>query len=196
MKEYTSKELREMRNTYYSQLQYETDISRLAKVFGSTQTAKYVFGITKTKEDREKVQNTYRLIINLFKSKGFSKEEAIRFINKENNRYILNVDYESILKSLAILSIVNKDEEALFEKPRILINNHNKSKLYAAVKELQESGKNVEIDDIRKELVKNMEKVSTYEEKLTPQKMQLLCHTYVKRITDNLSYQKGVEKTK
>lgn len=80
----------------------------------------------------DKIMETINLIKKIFVSRGFNEDEAIKYLNE--NKHIVLLDKNQLLENLSILSIVSKDDEALFEKPSFLLNRYSKENLYDSVK--------------------------------------------------------------
>lgn len=136
-----------MRNRAYSEMETSKRIEKYRNILGDGMTAKR---IAKSIESHSNTEASIDAIIQLFKVlfriKGFSEEEAIKYLVA--NKYIFEKPYGEILTTLSIIDTVDLSDEAVFEKPSFVQRSHNVSKLYDSVRIARESGNEVTLDVI------------------------------------------------
>lgn len=136
-----------MRNNAYSEMETSKRIEKYRNILGDGMTAKR---IAKSIESHSNTETSIDAIIQLFKVlfkiKGFSEEEAIKYLLA--NKYIFEKTYGEILTTLSIIDTVGLSDKAIFEKPSFIQRSHNMSKLYDSVRIARESGNEVTLEAI------------------------------------------------
>lgn len=113
------------------------------------------------------IMATIKLIEAIFKVKGFSREEADKYIIEHKN--LFTRQYRDHVSVLSLLAILHLDEEAVFDKPSMIQEKHNLERLYDAIKTVRASGETPSLERVR-EIEKDETKEVEYglaKEKLT-----------------------------
>ena len=120
------------RQRAYSDMVFGKCFDKYKEIFGDGTTARTVArAINAGSTTTTSVDAIIKLIVTIFKSKGFTEEEAIKYLNE--NKRIFELSYDQVFTSLALVDTAGLSEKAVFENQNFMIRSHDLKKLYNAV---------------------------------------------------------------
>lgn len=123
----------ERRQSAYSDMVASKCFIKYREYFGNADTAKI---IAKTMNagctTDANVDAIIKLFSAIFRGKGFTEEESIKFLNA--NKRIFEMSYNQVLTVLAITETAGLSEEAVFEKLSFILRAHEPKKFYDSVR--------------------------------------------------------------
>lgn len=121
------------RQRAYSDMVFGKCFDKYKEIFGDGTTARTVARAINTgSTTTTSVDAIIKLIVTIFKSKGFTEEEAIKYLNE--NKRIFELSYDQVFTSLALVDTAGLSEKAVFENQNFMIRSHDLKKLYNAVR--------------------------------------------------------------
>lgn len=176
------------RNVINSAYDKQMKMEKWGKRFGNTQTAQHITSALMSNTVTEaQIEETIAFIIDMFKAKGFSEEEAYKYMNA--NKRLITMSRARLGSMLSILSIANLSDKAFFEEPTFLQNRNKVARIYDAVKTVKASDE-VSLDAVRKVLY-NEEKEVEYV--LSKDRLNFLYSSFMGRVK-NEARQQGEKK--
>lgn len=176
------------RSAVFSAYDKQLRLEKWGKRFGNAQTAQHITSalISNAVTDAQ-VEETIQFIVDMFKAKGFTEEEAYKYMNA--NKRLITMSRSRLGSVLAMLSIANLSDKAFFEEPEFLQNRSKIARIYDAAKTVKASG-DISLDAIRS-ILNNEEKEVEYV--LTKDRLNFLYSSYMGRIK-NAARQQGEKK--
>lgn len=135
------------RQRAYCDMVLEKYFKKYKEIFGNGETARVIArSINAGSTNSENVDAIIKLFIVIFKGKGFSREEAINFLN--NNKRIFELPYSQVLTVLSLTETAGLSEQAVFERPGFIVRAHDLKKLYNSIRVCRNESKNPTLDRI------------------------------------------------
>lgn len=177
------------RSASFSAMDKEMRMQKWGKRFGNTQTAQHITSALMSYEKTEaQIEETIQFIISVFKSKGFSEEEAIKYMNA--NKRLITISKSRLGSILCLLDTVRLSDEVFFNQPSFLQNKSSIAKMYDAVRTVKASGE-VDLDAIKKVLLVEDKAI---EYPLTKDRLQLMYGAYMGNIKRLVKEQEEAKK--
>lgn len=117
----------------YNDMMISKYFQKYRDVFGDANVAKSVAkAILSASTTDENVDAVIRLYGVIFKGKGFTEEESIKYLAE--NKRILELPYDRVLTILALTDTAGLADKAVFEKPSFVIRGREFKRFYNAVR--------------------------------------------------------------
>ncbi len=117
----------------YSDMMASIYFQKYKELFGDANVAKSVTkSILSASTTDENVDAVIKLYGVIFKGKGFTEEESIKYLAE--NKRILELPYEKVFTILALVDTAGLSEKAIFEKPSFVVRGREFKRFYNAVR--------------------------------------------------------------
>lgn len=176
---------------FYADSEYARRIERWTNRVGDISTAKFISSHITDIASEESMLSTYNFIIRMFKSRGFSEEEAKKYMAQ--NKFIFQATRGRIINILSLADITSLGDEAFFENTRLVTSKHSLEKIYSAIRELLAKGKTVSVDEIILYLNLKGEELDKSDYKLTNVRMKVLSNCYISNLLKKEEEQKQLQ---
>lgn len=117
----------------YSDMMESIYFQKYKEIFGNGNVAKSVAkSILSAFTTDENVDAVIKLYGVIFKGKGFTEEESIKYLVE--NKRILELPYEKVLTILALADTAGLSDKVVFEKPSFIVRGREFKRFYNAVR--------------------------------------------------------------
>ena len=121
------------RQRAYSDMMIGKYFEKYKEIFGDASVGRTVAkAITAASTTDENVDAVIKLYGVIFRGKGFTEEESIKYLAE--NKRILEMPYDKVLTILALTDTAGLTDKAVFEKPSFVIRGRDLKKFYNAVR--------------------------------------------------------------